>query len=57
VNNDDVVLYLTAVAAGNGALADLTPGAVPGQPGHGVPNGALNNDDFFYFLSLFAVGC
>ncbi|MCA9287335.1 MAG: hypothetical protein KDA05_02055, partial [Phycisphaerales bacterium] len=26
---------------------DLTTGAIPGQPGFGVPNGVLNNDDFF----------
>ncbi|MEZ6233503.1 MAG: GC-type dockerin domain-anchored protein [Phycisphaerales bacterium] len=35
---------------------DLTTGAVPGQPGYGVPNGVLNNDDFFYFLAQFAAG-
>ncbi len=37
-------------------LPDLTTGAVPGQPGYGVPNGVLNNDDFFYYLSQFAAG-
>ena len=35
---------------------DLTTGAVAGQPGYGVPNGVLNNDDFFYFLSQFSAG-
>jgi len=35
---------------------DLTTGAVPGQPGYGIPNGTLNNDDFFYYLSQFAAG-
>ena len=35
---------------------DLTTGAVAGQPGYGVPNGTLNNDDFFYFLNEFAAG-
>jgi hypothetical protein len=35
---------------------DLTTGAVQGQPGYGVPNGILNNDDFFYFLAQFAAG-
>ncbi len=35
---------------------DLTTGAIPGQPGYGVPNGVLNNDDFFYYLSQFAAG-
>ncbi|MEZ6235889.1 MAG: GC-type dockerin domain-anchored protein [Phycisphaerales bacterium] len=33
---------------------DLTTGAIAGQPGYGVPNGMLNNDDFFYYLALFA---
>ncbi|MEZ6235737.1 MAG: S8 family serine peptidase [Phycisphaerales bacterium] len=36
--------------------ADLTTGAIAGQPGYGVPNGALNSDDFFYYLNLFAAG-
>jgi hypothetical protein len=35
---------------------DLTGSAVTGQPGYGVPNGALNNDDFFYYLAHFAAG-
>jgi len=39
-----------------GCAPDLTTGAVPGQPGYGVPNGILNNDDFFYFLAQFAAG-
>lgn len=39
--------------------ADLTTGAVPGQPGYGVPNGVLNSDDFFYYLALYSqsLGC
>ena len=37
-------------------VADLTTGAIAGAPGYGVPNGVLNNDDFFYFLSQFAAG-
>ncbi len=36
--------------------ADLTTGAVPGQPGFGIPNGILNNDDFFYYLFAFGAG-
>ncbi|MEZ6234530.1 MAG: GC-type dockerin domain-anchored protein [Phycisphaerales bacterium] len=36
--------------------ADLTTGAVVGQPGYGVPNGVVTNDDFFYFLAQFAAG-
>lgn len=35
---------------------DLTTSAVAGTPGYGVPNGALNNDDFFYYLTQFAAG-
>ncbi|MEZ6233792.1 MAG: GC-type dockerin domain-anchored protein [Phycisphaerales bacterium] len=40
----------------SGCLADLTRGAIAGQSGYGVPNGILNNDDFFYFLAQFAAG-
>ena len=38
---------------------DLTGPAIPGSPGYGVPNGLINNDDFFYFLTVFAqaAGC
>ncbi|MCA9289150.1 MAG: hypothetical protein KDA05_11230, partial [Phycisphaerales bacterium] len=35
---------------------DLTTGAIAGQAGYGVPNGTLNNDDFFYYLAEFAAG-
>ena len=36
---------------------DLTTRArIPGTPGYGVPNGVLNNDDFFYYLAQFAAG-
>ncbi len=35
---------------------DLTTGAIAGQPGYGVPNGLLNTDDFFYYLSQFGAG-
>jgi hypothetical protein len=41
---------------GGGCEPDLTTGAIPGQAGYGVPNGVLNNDDFFYYLSQFAGG-
>ncbi len=37
-------------------VADLTTTAAPGTPGYGVPNGVLNNDDFFYYLTQFAAG-
>ena len=36
---------------------DLTSTAIPGSPGYGTPNGILNNDDFFFYLSLYAAGC
>ena len=43
--------------SGGGCAPDLTTGAIAGQPGYGVPNGILNNDDFFYYLAIFAAGC
>ena len=36
--------------------ADLTTGAIGGQPGFGFPNGSVTNDDFFFYLALFAAG-
>jgi hypothetical protein len=51
---------LTLTAAGSVVVpscpADLTTGAIPGQPGYGQPDGVLNNDDFFYYLAQFAAG-
>lgn len=35
---------------------DLTTTALSTEPGYGVPNGTLNNDDFFYYLLQFAAG-
>ena len=49
---EDVVL----LHRNDGCHGDLTTGAVSGQAGYGVPNGVLNNDDFFFFLSRFAAG-
>ncbi|MEZ6234985.1 MAG: GC-type dockerin domain-anchored protein [Phycisphaerales bacterium] len=43
-------------AGGPSCVPDLTTGAVPGQPGYGVANGVVNNDDFFYYLAQFAGG-
>jgi len=37
-------------------VADMSTGAIPSQPGYGVPDGIVNNDDFFFFLSEFAAG-
>ncbi|MEZ6234124.1 MAG: GC-type dockerin domain-anchored protein [Phycisphaerales bacterium] len=34
--------------------ADLTYGAIAGQPGYLVKNGVVNNDDFFCFLAEFS---
>jgi len=45
-----------AALVGSSCKPDLTAGAVPGQPGYGVPDGVLNNDDFFYYLAQFAAG-
>ncbi|MEZ6235862.1 MAG: GC-type dockerin domain-anchored protein [Phycisphaerales bacterium] len=44
------------VELGASCQPDLSTGAIAGQPGYGVPNGTLNNDDFFYFLAEFAAG-
>ena len=41
---------------GGGCVPDLTTTAIVGAPGYGVPNGVVNNDDFFYYLSAFAAG-
>ncbi|MEZ6235069.1 MAG: immunoglobulin domain-containing protein [Phycisphaerales bacterium] len=35
---------------------DITSNAVSGSPGYLVPNGVLNNDDFFAYLLEFAAG-
>jgi hypothetical protein len=48
--------FLQASGGGPGCEPDLTTGAIAGQPGYGVPNGVLNNDDFFYYLAQFAAG-
>ncbi|MEZ6233134.1 MAG: GC-type dockerin domain-anchored protein [Phycisphaerales bacterium] len=68
VNNDDFFYYLTLFSGELGcgtapsqtrcpSPPDLTTNAIPGTPGYGVLNGIINNDDFFYYLNLFAVGC
>jgi hypothetical protein len=41
---------------GPACAPDLTTGAIAGQPGYGVPNGVLNNEDFFYYLAQYAEG-
>ncbi|MEZ6233173.1 MAG: choice-of-anchor R domain-containing protein [Phycisphaerales bacterium] len=45
---------VNASVSGGGCEPDLTTGAIAGVPGYGVPNGILNNDDFFYYLAIFA---
>ena len=40
----------------NACPPDLTASAVAGTPGYGLPNGVLNNEDFFYYLTQFAAG-
>lgn len=42
--------------AASACRPDLTTGAVAGQAGYGTPDGQLNNDDFFFYLSQFAAG-
>ncbi|MCA9287547.1 MAG: hypothetical protein KDA05_03125, partial [Phycisphaerales bacterium] len=36
--------------------ADLTTSAIAGGAGYGVPDGVLDNNDFFYYLAQFAAG-
>ncbi len=47
---------LSIAALGPACRPDLTTTAIPGSPGYGTPNGVLNNDDFFFYLSQFAAG-
>ncbi len=47
---------INGTLAGPACRPDLTTGAIPGQPGYGTPNGVVNNDDFFFYLSAFAAG-
>ena len=35
----------------------MTTSAIPGSARYRVPNGILNNDDFFFYLTLFSAGC
>ncbi|MEZ6233836.1 MAG: GC-type dockerin domain-anchored protein [Phycisphaerales bacterium] len=53
---NDFVFVLYGTMGGGGCEPDLTTGAIAGAPGYGVPNGVLNNDDFFYYLAQFAAG-
>ena len=40
-----------------GQPPDLTTTAIPGTPGFGILDGFISNDDFFYYLTIFAAGC
>ncbi|MEZ6234982.1 MAG: GC-type dockerin domain-anchored protein [Phycisphaerales bacterium] len=53
---DDETTLTIEWTSGPTCAPDLTTGAIAGQPGYGVPNGILNNDDFFYYLAQFAAG-
>ncbi|MCB9841382.1 MAG: hypothetical protein H6809_07020 [Phycisphaeraceae bacterium] len=57
LTHDFVKQIFVETGGGPSCAPDLTTGAVPGSPGYGVPNGILNNDDFFYYLAIFAAGC
>ncbi len=56
IDADYALVATGGVACSAGCEPDLTTGAIPGQPGYGVPNGVLNNDDFFYYLAQFSAG-
>ncbi|MCA9288024.1 MAG: hypothetical protein KDA05_05535 [Phycisphaerales bacterium] len=43
-------------AAPLGTVPDMTATANPFLPGFGVPDGIVNNEDFFFYLALFAAG-
>ena len=45
------------VVAQNLAEADLTGSSDPNDPTYGVPDGAIDAADFFYYLDLFVAGC
>lgn len=47
------VMSLAMVAA---CPADLTHGAIAGVPGYGTPDGVIDNDDFFSYLTKFSAG-
>jgi len=49
-------IYSMEIVMSHYCGADFTTTAIPGSPGYGEPNQAINNDDFFYFLTLFAEG-
>ncbi|MCB9841236.1 MAG: hypothetical protein H6809_06275 [Phycisphaeraceae bacterium] len=53
-NGNFAIIDLSTGGGGPTCQPDLTTGAVPGVPGFGVPNGILNNDDFFYYLFIFS---
>ncbi|MEZ6232656.1 MAG: GC-type dockerin domain-anchored protein [Phycisphaerales bacterium] len=53
-NANFAVIDLSTGGGGPTCAPDLTTGAIAGVPGYGVPNGILNNDDFFYYLAIFA---
>ncbi|MEZ6234984.1 MAG: GC-type dockerin domain-anchored protein [Phycisphaerales bacterium] len=55
-NGNFDMCFRTYVEEAGGCEPDLTTGAVPGVSGYGVPNGIVNNDDFFYYLAEFAAG-
>jgi len=40
-----------------GTVLDVDTAIRPGAPGYGTGNGVLNNDDFFFYILIFAAGC
>ncbi|MEZ6235578.1 MAG: GC-type dockerin domain-anchored protein [Phycisphaerales bacterium] len=54
--NQGLITCMFTYDAPSACAPDLTAGAVAGVPGYGVPNGILNNDDFFFYLAQFAAG-
>jgi hypothetical protein len=48
--------FFVGCCPGPGCEPDLTTSAIPSHLRYGVPNGVLNNEDFFFFLARYAAG-
>ncbi|MCC6283869.1 MAG: hypothetical protein IT439_01000 [Phycisphaerales bacterium] len=51
-----ILVSLTGEVVDDSCPADLSGSADPNDPAYGVPDGAADSSDFFYFLDQFAAG-